>query len=573
MDRLTRGPYRKPGKSTRQSRVGQPRAITGASAGPVLAIAVWRCAPALFLVAATLVSACDSSEPVDGGPDDFEVVPEGKEDSFRSPTALEFSAKADAIVTLPDSAASATDAVRLAQAQDLVSAKLLQIGWFLNLWVADKEPEDANKAYGGFHAMARNSSVKSLAITAVDKTHYRFNFEATIAAQNSFLNLIGGTASGGGKQIELAMGALTNDDLLAGGWQGRYDVHSWDPTKLAAAQVEKLPMLVAQAPRSANAYLDYNRLYADGKLEVGAQFGWDYNAGRQDLANAEQLFDELLDLGFVAPVQSFKDLKLDSAPLTRSAKYNGKTVAITVKIVHPGMVASPSANAVDLRKALLDILKTKEVVLFNGHAGVSGRLLPADFQSTSAGNILPTEYPTLDLFDGYQILLIEGCQTYARFTDGFRQNPKKKGPHGELVNMDIVTSTSYTWTTQGAESMEAILFPLVGRSSAKSVSPVTWDDVLKAMNAAPNQTAFMGVNGIDQDPHAHPYARADKLGAKCTSSTACGGEGNICLKQGTAKSCATVCIDDAGCPSTHRCSAIASSSSSTIDQVKACVAR
>ena len=68
-------------------------------------------------------------------------------------------------------------------------------------------------------------------------------------------------------------------------------------------------MIVAQAPRSANAYLDYNRLYADGKLEVGAQFGWDYNAGRADLANAEQLYDELVGIGFKSPVATFKDLE------------------------------------------------------------------------------------------------------------------------------------------------------------------------------------------------------------------------------------------------------------------------
>jgi hypothetical protein len=528
-----------------------------------------------FLVAALAASAaltaCDQFD--DPSDDNFEIVQDGKEDNYRSPTALEFLAKSEATVTLAEADRTLSDADRLAKATDLVSAKLLQIGWFLNLYVADKEDEDANKSYGGFHAMARNSSVKSLTITPVDAVTYKFNFEATIAAQNSFLQLLPGTAAGGGKAIELAMGKISNDDLLAGNWQGSYDVHSWDPSKVDAAQVEKLPMTVTQAPRSANAYLDYNRLYADGKLEVGAQFGWDYNAGRADLANAEQLYDELVGIGFKSPVGSFKDLKLDSPPLTRDGTFNGKTVAITVKLVHPGMVADPAANAVDLRNALLDILKTKEVVLFNGHAGVSGRLLPADFRSTSAGNIMPTEYPTLPLLDGYQILLVEGCQTYARFTDGFRQNPKKRGPNGELVNMDIVTSTSYTWTSQGAESMEAILFPLIGKAATTNIKPTTWDDILRAMNAPPNSTAFMGVNGIDGDPHGHPYARADKLGATCTANTECGGEGNYCLKQAnsTAKVCGSVCIDDAGCPSTHRCSAIASSG--TLSSTKACVKR
>ncbi len=522
------------------------------------------------LLTALAIPACDQAEP--DSPDDWEIVPEGKEDSFRSPTTMEFSAKAESTVTLPESARSLSDAERLEQATELVSAKLLQIGWFLNLYVADKEPEDANKSYGGFHAMARNASVKSLGITPVDALTFKFNFEATVAAQNKFLSLLPGTSAGGGKQIDLKMGKLSNDELLAGTWQGRFGVHDWDPNTVDAALIETQPMLVAVNPRSSNAYIDYKKLYADGKLEVGAQFGWDYNAGRADLANAEQLFDELLEIGFNSPVAAFKDLKLDSAPLSRASIYNGKPVEITVKLVHPGMVADPAANAIELRNALLKILETKEVVLFNGHAGVSGRLLPADFKATSAGNILPTEYPTLKLLDAYQVFLIEGCQTYARFTDGFRMNPKKRGPNGELVNMDIVTSTSYTFTSQGAESMEDILFPLVGRSAKSNIKPATWDDILRVMNEAPNTTAFIGVNGIDNDPHAHPYARADKLGATCTSSTTCGGEGNLCMKQAgsSKKVCGSVCIDDAGCTTGFRCASVASGGTLA---TKACVAK
>jgi hypothetical protein len=529
----------------------------------------------LFAAALTTLTipACDQAEP-DSGADDYEIVPEGKEDSFRSPTTMEFAAKSTALVTLPESARSLPDAERLAQATELVSARLLQIGWFLNLYVADKEPEDKNTTYGGFHAMARNASVKQLGIRPVDELTFEFNFEATIAAQNKFLSVLPGTSGSGGKMIDLAIGKLTNDELLAGTWQGRFGVHDWDPNQVDPATVEKLPMTVTPLPRSSNAFLDYNKLYADGKLEVGAQFGWDYNAGRADLANAEQLYDELLDIGFAPPpgVASFKDLALDSPPLTRGAIYNGRDVAISVKLVHPGMVADPAANAVELRNALLDQLATKEVVLFNGHAGVSGRLLPADFKTTSAGNILPTEYPTLKLLDAYQVFLIEGCQTYARFTDGFRQNPLKRGPSGELVNMDIVTSTSYTFTSQGAESMEDILFPLVGRSDSANIKPSTWDDILRTMNQAPNETAFIGVNGIDNDPHAHPYARTDLLGTACTASTQCGGTGNLCMKQpGTsAKVCGSVCIDDAGCPTEFRCASVAQSGTLS---TKACVSR
>jgi hypothetical protein len=71
------------------------------------------------------------------------------------------------------------------QAQELVSAKLLQIGGFDNLQVADKVPEDTNQTSGGFHAMARNSSVKSLGITPVDALRFKFDFEARSRARTS----------------------------------------------------------------------------------------------------------------------------------------------------------------------------------------------------------------------------------------------------------------------------------------------------------------------------------------------------------------------------------------------------
>ncbi len=504
--------------------------------------------------------------------DDLEAVDESKADNFRGSNAREFLATATATVTLDASMAGKPEADRRAKAEELVSAKLMQIGWFLNLWVLDKEPEDSNKDYGSYHAMARTNSVKSLEIKAQSELEWSFNFEATIAAQNDFLRVMAGTAEGQKKRASLKMAKLDNASLLAGGWKS-YDVHSWNGDKEDAAGIEALPILVEAAPRSSNAFLNYAALMADGKLTVGAQFGWDYNEGRADLANARQLYDDLLRIGFSSPVTKYEDLGLASGPLKRTARYGSKTVDVEVTLIHPGMVADPAADAKKLRDALIDLLATREVILFNGHAGTSGRLLPGDFHASSAGNILPAEYATLPLPPSYQLLLIEGCQTYARFTDGFRANPKKRGPNGELKNMDIVTSTSYTWTSQGAESMEAILFPLVGRDARKVLSPATWDDVLRTMNAAPNQTAFMGVNGIDDDPHAHPYGNAAKLGRSCTSATQCGGEGNVCLRPrtGAAKVCATQCIDDAGCGGGFRCAPV--SSSTRTEALGACIAR
>ena len=60
-----------------------------------------------------------------------------------------------------------------------------------------------------------------------------------------------------------------------------------------------------------------------------------------------------------------------------------------------------------------------------------------DFRSNALGTIAPTDYPTLALKDGYQIFLI-------------------------------------------------------GEDKTKNIKPSTWDDILRAMNAPPNATAFIG---------------------------------------------------------------------------------
>src|SRR5262245_9966259 len=86
-------------------------------------------------LAALVPLGCASQEP--DGPadstDDYEIIPDGKVDNYRSSNAQEFSASASATVTLDASFASKNADERMAAARELVSAKLLQIGWFLNL--------------------------------------------------------------------------------------------------------------------------------------------------------------------------------------------------------------------------------------------------------------------------------------------------------------------------------------------------------------------------------------------------------------------------------------------------------
>src|SRR5256885_1446600 len=84
------------------------------------------------------------------------------------------------------------------------------------------------------------------------------DFEITLAAQNDFLKRIGGSATAsGGRRVELEMGKVESATLLSGSWTGGYDVHSWDPSKVDAAQLETLPLEIAPLERSSNAFLNY----------------------------------------------------------------------------------------------------------------------------------------------------------------------------------------------------------------------------------------------------------------------------------------------------------------------------
>ena len=52
-----------------------------------------------------------------------------------------------------------------------------------------------------------------------------------------------------------------------------------------------------------------------------------------------------LEARFHSPVARYQDLKLDSTPLTRTLALGGRSIAVEVKLVHPGMVADPAFRA------------------------------------------------------------------------------------------------------------------------------------------------------------------------------------------------------------------------------------
>ena len=101
-------------------------------------------------------------------------VEEGKEDNFLSTTAQEYMVEGTMTVTLEKDLALASSAAKLKRVHELIPLKQIQVGWFLNQYLAEKEDDSSNKDYGGFSALTKNGAYEELAIEPVDDLTYRF---------------------------------------------------------------------------------------------------------------------------------------------------------------------------------------------------------------------------------------------------------------------------------------------------------------------------------------------------------------------------------------------------------------
>src|SRR5207237_9230959 len=111
---------------------------------------------------------------------DHAIVPEGKEDDFYSANAREYWVSGSSTVTIEDDLATATAAAKLQRATQLVSLKRVAIGWFLDVYLTDKEDDDKNKSYGGFGALTRFGSDESSALRPVDGKTFAFDFRVQV---------------------------------------------------------------------------------------------------------------------------------------------------------------------------------------------------------------------------------------------------------------------------------------------------------------------------------------------------------------------------------------------------------
>jgi hypothetical protein len=503
-----------------------------------------------------LALACAGPHPDADEVEDGFAVEDGKEDNFLSISARELIVEGRARVTLPADASE--DDVR-----KLVSLKQISIAWFLNQYLVDKEASESNAQYGGFGAMAKASSYAELGITKLDPTTWEFRFAQLIAGKNNILRRLPLDSTG---TLSLEIGKPSNEELARletnQEWYRQAPWSAWDPAKALPEQKETLRLTFREERRSSDAWWDYKSLFADGKLDIDAYFGWDYHDAYH-LKHSRAFYGWLLARGFRSPVSDFDRLTRRSGPLTKTISADGRSVKVEVRILYgkPGTETDPDTDEGGkvLEDEMRASLKTRDVVIYSGHSGPFYGFALANWKKTDEGDFDDSEMLTAELASKYQIIVAEGCDTY-QIGPAFLGNPAKQGK-----NVDVITTTTFSDASSPA-TVQHFVSRLLEIDTQGRHRPRTLKSLLEDFEASAGWSSpLYGIHGIDDDPKLHPYARPDRFCGRCSSNSDCGGTGNACITMGdSGRRCTAACTDDSGCPSGYACRKVASASTSTI---------
>ncbi len=513
--------------------------------------------------------------------EDGEVVPLGMADDFFSATASEFVIAGSDTVTLEPSYASRSTADRLSRARELVGLRQIALAWFLNQYLVDKEAEEANHAYGGFGAMAKASDYASVNIRpeSTGSLTYRFDFEQLVAGRTNLMTLLHPQAAANGtRTFTLTVGLPTNVSMgeleTNHEWYRSAPWNDWNPTTVPVAQRRDLVVSIRPETASHDAWFDYDRLFADGVLDIDIHFGWDYHAGYH-VTHAHQMHDWLRAQGFTAPVTTFAALNRTSGAYTRTIRANGHDVRVEVRLFygHTGGDTDPDTDAGgrQLEADARTSLATRDIIVYSGHSGPFYGFALANWRMTNEGDLDDSEMASVRMASGrYQIVVAEGCDTY-QIGAAFGANPA----HPALRDLNVLTTTSFS-NAATPETVQAFLAHVLERDSRGRHRPRTVRSLLTRLDAVSSLGfhTMYGMHGIDHDPTLHPYADREMMGQACSANADCGDLGNLCIRPraGAARVCTAACTDDRGCPTGSACRQIASAGSATI-YGSACVAR
>jgi hypothetical protein len=512
-----------------------------------------------------LAGACavDTDGPAEVADGMGQVVPPGKADNFISNTAVEYVIQGVTTVTLEEALADASEEDKLARARELVSLKQIVLGWFLGQYIGEKHHDDSNADYGGYGGLTKNGSYDALELTPVDGLTYQFNFRQEIGGPTDLLHELPTTLGEDGRRhFELIIGKISNDKMAEletnDEWYREPPWSGFDPEEIDPGLLETIDVAIWAEEQSIDGWFDYPQLFDDGRVTIGVHFGWDYHHDYH-LVHSEEVYQWLVSSqGFASPVGSYLDYTRTSGPLTKTIDANGQPVVLEISLFwgKPGTDTDPDTDAggVLLEQDMRQSFREREVIMFSGHSGPFYGFALANWKKTDEGDLDDAEVAGLDMpQDTYQLVIAEGCDTYA-LGQAFRMNPNKPGS----AYMDIVTTTSFSNASTAAAIKDSLNI-LLGETWEGQHEPTTFKQYLREMdrNASWFDTMY-GVHGIDDNPHKHPYGDPTALCGACQHDADCGGVGRSCTRlTGGETFCSYECTADDGCPDGYKCMDIA----------------
>lgn len=519
----------------------------------------------LALAGSMALSACSGSGTEDSGPSQESIPtvlgPGEKADDFRSESAQEYFVRGTTNIVLDSEWADNSEAAKLQRVKELIPYKQVVIGYFLNTYLIDKSSHNSNEDYGGLKALTKNGSYEDLGIQKVDELTYSFEFVQEVGGQFDLIDELAQEADAqpnadGSWTFQLAVGEVSNDEMTdlehGSEWYRGYPWSGFSPDSVSESRWYWQELRIEEQERSSDAWLDYKRLFADGAVDIAVFYGWDYH-GSYHQRHSESTYEWLTRWGFTSPVDNWADYATNRAPLTKTISTPDGPVDVNVTLWwgEPGTVTDPDTDAggIALENAMRESLETNEVTMFSGHSGAWYGFALANWRRTSEGDLDDSEIPGLDLpSDKYQIVVAEGCDTYA-LGEAFWQNPNKS----DRKSLDIVTTTSFSRATTNA-TVHDMIAAVIRWDGDGNHNPLRWAQLLEEMdrNTSWFQTMY-GVHGIDDNPHKHPYANDNALCMSCSSSSDCGPNGNICANLEGSNVCTFECTADDGCPDGFSC--------------------
>lgn len=491
------------------------------------------------------------------------VVPLGKEDNFFSQTSQEYLVEGTTTITLGAEDASLSAEEQLQKVKRLIPFKQVVINWFLNSLIVSKSNDATNASYGNYHAITKNGSYEELAVEAVEGAEltWRFTFRQELAGPFDLLDKMEITHEGERAFFDLIIGKISNEDMQLletdKEWYRKAPWKKFDPTTVDADKLDTLKLEIRPQPRSLDAWPDYARLFADGKVTMGVHFGWDYHK-EYHLKHSKAVYDWLVSIGFSSPVDSYDDLAHDSGPLKRTIRANGKDVAVEISLFWgkpgSGSDADTDAGGKQLEKDAIESLEKREVMIYSGHSGPFYGFAIGNWRKTSEGDLDDSEIPKVAMpYDTYQVVLAEGCETYA-LGQAFWANPAKS----DQKNLDIITTNSFSNASTPA-AVKDFIGSMVGTGfGSNDHTPITYGALLRDLdNNSFWFTTMYGVHGIDDNPRLHPYADPSSFCSACGADEDCGAAGNSCVRLEAGGVCTAACTGDDGCPGGYTCAAVA----------------